>query len=93
MTVKVGMVEVRSKAYYCRLMASASATAGRGATATVVRTLHAQRGRRAGKNAMGRSCSAARLDEDSSDEAMVVVISLVPEITRAHNCRTVELVC
>ena len=38
-----------------------------------MRTLHAQRGRRAGKNAMGRSCSAARLDEDDSDEAMVVV--------------------
>ena len=46
-------------------------------TATVVWTLHAQRGRRAGENAMGRSCSAARLDEDSSNEAMVVVISLV----------------
>ena len=32
MTVKVGMVKVRSKAYYCRLMASTPAAVGLGAT-------------------------------------------------------------
>ena len=32
MTVRVGMVEVRSKAYYCRLMASTPAAVGLGAT-------------------------------------------------------------